>query len=896
MSILTSSGIFWTARYTCDLAAGQKPSVADYQQRFPQYESLVAKVFEEFSVEERYSSVADLLDDLAKITVPPGERSIVPRAIPEKWTHETTEDSHYVEPQRAVEQLTTFIADGDVRLVSVIGLGGTGKTALVAHCLKGKGSDLCHRTSGIFYWSFAANPDVDAFLESLLQFATNELEFEVGAGNPEPLHAAIELCCSQAVVLILDGLEMHQEGPNEIGQVFGTRNSDHPYLHIFADMPGSTVRGRLHDIRLQELLERVCECRPSSLIIATSRYPIVDLPGSLDHRIHRVNGDTLRLTDEEGAQLLINCRAEIAPVTDSRHVVRYWEGHPLGLRVFAAATNQAGGGPQIPVEFATSEAKDPLTTRLHEIASFYRDHLSPPQAALLRIVSLFSRPVDNAVITQIALEVPVFQGVFSSYSEDAIFWDLRSLRDAGLIREFPHDETGYAYLCHPVLREPFHIRLRPGQRGRMDKTDPEKGRSLDASAYAQMQYMIARQLLQAGDFCRADDLLQNQLNGGRLFLELGELEIGRQCMLEFVGDEERRHRCESQQSEARLAYYLRMAGLFSLFAGHTEDAKTFNELAMARISVAGTMEVLWNHSLIWCVTGHPDKGEYVAQTCCELAVQEEGSVAMQHSLACRAFARFLQGKTKSAVEDFKSAVRLRSPSGSTSTPLDGADGLLQIYCCLRAGDVMTAKSLAAAACRPDPTESAAEKQDEYLPYFRWLRGWIMSFEGDLATALENLFRAEDIATRQYSLLLLPFVLHTTADICRKRGDWTTADDYCSHALDLAGSCRLLLVELESRILRGRIHLESAMDRDVCDRDDTEAWHGEKDLAWEHALADAMICAENALDAARQHNYRWLELDALTLLADCEEAAAAHHSRAALGYRHEGETLRRYLRS
>ena len=129
-----------------------------------------------------------------------------------------------------LEALRTYWRNGFHGVLGVVGLGGTGKTALAARFLEDLlGPDGTPKPDGLFVWSFYQEPDAGLFLQEAYRY------FARGAGAATPargsgilhiLHEALAL--GGPHLLVLDGLERVQR--QETGMPLGrsrTRCSRH---------------------------------------------------------------------------------------------------------------------------------------------------------------------------------------------------------------------------------------------------------------------------------------------------------------------------------------------------------------------------------------------------------------------------------------------------------------------------------------------------------------------------------------------------------------------------------------------------------------------------------------------------------------------------------------------
>jgi len=137
--------------------------------------------------------------------------------------------------------------------------------------------------------------------------------------------------------------------------------------------------------------------------------------------------------------------------------------------------------------------------------------------------------------------------------------------------------------------------------------------------------------------------------------------------------------------------------------------------------------------------------------------------------------------------------------------------------------------------------------------------------------MNHLSSAEAAFRAHNSLLMLPLVLLAKADARRRMSDWQGASECCDEALHLCSARRLILIQFQSMILRGRIRL---------DKTQAELDPVSQAMDYEYELKDVLSDADHALEKAGHHGYRWLERDALLLLADGEAAVARAYRRQA----------------
>ena len=164
--------------------------------------------------------------------------------------------------------------------------------------------------AGLFAWSFYQDRDTEEFLEAFLEWARETFRTPEPNGDTKLVAAALAVLRTHPLVLVLDGLEVLQEGPDD------------------------TRYGSFLDGDLRELLAALCQRDHQSLAVLTSRFVFADLDRFLGTAFHQL--ELHGLAPDNGARLLEELGVR-GPPAEREHVSEQLDGHPLGLRVFADA-------------------------------------------------------------------------------------------------------------------------------------------------------------------------------------------------------------------------------------------------------------------------------------------------------------------------------------------------------------------------------------------------------------------------------------------------------------------------------------------------------------------------------------------------------------------------------
>ena len=175
--------------------------------------------------------------------------------IPMRWMPPAERVEHFTGRAEELAKLDRWAGDPQVSLIGVTAWGGAGKTALATHWVQEAGGTARRPgVRGVFGWSFYADPSAEHWAEGLLEWAQQNLGVRL-AGRGRPAEAVLALLRGVPLLLVLDGLEVAQEGP--AGDGFG----------------------RLLDGTLREVLSGACQQPHGGLMVLTSRFPFADLEG-----------------------------------------------------------------------------------------------------------------------------------------------------------------------------------------------------------------------------------------------------------------------------------------------------------------------------------------------------------------------------------------------------------------------------------------------------------------------------------------------------------------------------------------------------------------------------------------------------------------------------------------
>lgn len=244
-------------------------------------------------------------------TRPPAYSAPGPRV---DWEDALALPSFYGRVQE-LEVLTRWVVQEHCRVVSVLGMGGIGKSALVVGAMQ----RLTAHFEVVLFRSLRDAPSCEAVLETCLQVLSPEPLARVPEGLEQRLNLLLEYLRASHVLLVLDNLESLLEK----GEVRGRLQ------------PGYEGYGRL--------LRRVAETGHQSCVLLTSREKPAELRGMEGRQTPVRTLRLLGLDTAAGEQLLAEHEVVGTP-NERAFLVQLYEGNPLALKIVSETIVDLFGG------------------------------------------------------------------------------------------------------------------------------------------------------------------------------------------------------------------------------------------------------------------------------------------------------------------------------------------------------------------------------------------------------------------------------------------------------------------------------------------------------------------------------------------------------------------------
>jgi hypothetical protein len=329
-----------------------------------------------------------------------------------------------------------------VNVVTVVAWAGVGKSTLVNHWCRRMATDHYRSAELVFGWSLyrqgssGDTSSADEFLDVALAWFGDS---DPRLGTPwEKGGRLAKLVANRRTLLILDGLESLQNppGPQE---------------------------GRLREPSLQAFLRELAAFN-NGLCVITTRTAVADLA---DHeRTSALRRDLEHLSSDAGAKLLRALGVK-GQEPELRSASDEFSGHCFALTLLGSYLTDAYNGDIRCRSELSGHLADDARQGVHarKVMESYQSWLGEgPELAVLRMLGLFDRPVDEKALAAL-LRSPVIPGLTDSLTNlRPAAWRtiLAKLRRARLLAgEDPHN-PGHLD-THPLVREYFGDQLQSEQ-------------------------------------------------------------------------------------------------------------------------------------------------------------------------------------------------------------------------------------------------------------------------------------------------------------------------------------------------------------------------------------------------------------------------------------------------
>jgi tetratricopeptide (TPR) repeat protein len=769
-------------------------------------------------------------------TAPPPPSSLRPEASSATgprihWVHGGAPVEHFTGRREELAFLDRWAADPEVHLIGVTAWGGAGKTALVTEWLTPKDALPRSTVRGLFAWSFYEEPSVEAWTQALFRWA--ETTFRYPAETGSIADRLLALAKRFPLILVLDGLEVTQEGP------------------------AGTMFGRLLDGALRSILIGLCQSDHSSLAVLTSRFPFADL--------EPFNGTAARMlevpafTPDEGVELLRRAGGDWLSMEDRVRLVLAVDGHALALSALAGTLRDRPADTNVGVLLSELDRAKRTDTRVAHVLRFYADRLAPADRYLVALVSLFQRPVSATTVLAL--------GVHEALGAPLSGWDVVQVEEAsrrrlaGVLTWHPDGSIS----AHPLVRDAFRpLALSAGTAQLASQTalaDLPAG-LIGSREDGQKVVEMIELLLDAGQWEAARELFAGRAGYGHIWMSLPAARLGQRSASAFVATRERRSTCLSRLSLRDLVSFLSWTGTYAMISGDLSAAESFLRQA---IEYAGTdkntaraLSIELNLSACLTFRGETESAIEAAANALNRAAQDESRRYTRDAHGFIATALDLAGQTVAAEEHFTSASRIDVRATPEAGHIYVLIGTRRGEMLLRTGRGIAARNLG----EQNRTLCLTNGWNDALARCDLLLARCDLADGDVDSAGRRLAQASTVFRDGDYLVDLAAALPDLSEHRRRAGDLYAGEQFCLEAISLASSRQLVPSHARALCARARIradHYSATGDSGHYERARDDAEHALRLVSTSVHLPWIELEATQAhalLDAASKEDGGW----------------------------------------
>jgi tetratricopeptide (TPR) repeat protein len=347
--------------------------------------------------------------------------------LPFRFVHGYTLPTHWARREQEISELITEVRENRNRILSLVAIGGTGKSALTRKLLDELPSHNI-RVDGALWFSFYVEPEFDRFLTEACRYLIPGFD---PVAHPSPYEKGVllrEAMEKGHYLLVLDGIE----------------------VLLVSDRQRKDF-GAFLDRALREFLEGVCEAK-NSQVLTSSRWPLTDLMEKPGYRMLQLAD----LSSESAEELLLSYGVGGSEM-DRNQICTRFGSHALTLQVLADyLTRFHEGDPQGTMQIQEFSLDAPQGIRLQAALDSYWQRLETDERFFLTRMSAFRGGVDERSFLVLNKKGDAFSPEFRQLVTRIIKSPLVSVE---------RREGRPRLTAHPLIKTFFYERMGDNERG-----------------------------------------------------------------------------------------------------------------------------------------------------------------------------------------------------------------------------------------------------------------------------------------------------------------------------------------------------------------------------------------------------------------------------------------------